>query len=1005
MAYPEERECCLDSNGAAATCCKFNRLGTLVAVGSTDGRLFIYDFITKGAVKTWNAHVKPIISLCWSRNGKRLLSSGVDGSVKVWAVLDTAQPIHHFQFGIGCTAQLAMFNPRNENQMLVYLILITANNCSSPIVKNLDNGSEARLQLNDTDIAEEAVSAASYDRRGAHIITGSNRCGGSSKSHSLNIWERSTGNLVKILHGSKGELLADVQWHPNRPVILSVAGAGSVTVWTQAHVENWSAFAPDFSELEENVRYAEKEGEFDAHDEDTSVGEEKMDVTEDDDDVLDVVRVSAPAHLCSSDESDLEDFSTDVEGGKSLWFVPVGPDLETGDEELRQELSRPSSSSAKARGGAGGMQNENLMRANKTLEHQLAEHRAEVAELKKQNMTGCSSPASLPKAKTSTLKAAELEYKMGTKLSDRTKEMAESCRLNGNRCFGKGQFDESIDWYTKSLEYEKSSATFANRAQVHIVCNRPAKAILDARAALALDPKHLKARFRLGRAIYLRGAVDALVELEKCRNADPNNEQIRQEIDACQKVLNISPSSPNDSSTEQNSATGQSPAEIKPPHFSFTLLLVRLWLKQILLVDREGNVRHFTKLDQLKPVLLSESGIGSPRGGLSFCAVTFSLAAILAIFITLPLANQYINNVQQRVQHEMDFCKLSVKEVMLEMGELQSAEAEDAHPVDGMPSLLRFASSSNGTRFRRCCMPGLPGPPGPPGRYGVPGRPGAPGSPGFPGRPPAMCEEVTQPPCIPCPPGQPGPPGPAGDFGSLGPVGHPGRPGNDGPPGPQGPPGQQGDTGDLGREGPRGEPGRPAISTPALAGDSGAPGEPQLLLRPLPMALPVQAAQQPEIDLQAKLRDNQHNGTLDAYCLERIKTKSVRLETGLDRNGLGLTEDIKLGGDCSCEERSCECCGRLIVDTLIHFDGNICVNVTLMPSNTEIKMIITLNGEEKFAKIVAPFSFTCVDLYVGKICVTLSEVKLHPLAGCVNVEGTLLTVPVGPLKLGCFQAP
>uniref|UniRef100_A0A183CPA7 WD_REPEATS_REGION domain-containing protein n=1 Tax=Globodera pallida TaxID=36090 RepID=A0A183CPA7_GLOPA len=162
-----------------------------------------------------------------------------------------------------------------------------------------------------------------------------------------------------------GELLADVQWHPNRPVILSVAGAGSVTVWTQAHVENWSAFAPDFSELEENVRYAEKEGEFDAHDEDTSVGEEKMDVQEDDDDVLDVVRVSAPAHLCSSDESDLEDFSTDVEGGKSLWFVPVGPDLETGDEELRQELSRPSSSSAKARGGAGGMQKSHRNRKSK----------------------------------------------------------------------------------------------------------------------------------------------------------------------------------------------------------------------------------------------------------------------------------------------------------------------------------------------------------------------------------------------------------------------------------------------------------------------------------------------------------------------------------------------------------------------------------------------------------------------------------------------------------------
>lgn len=123
---------------------------------------------------------------------------------------------------------------------------------------------------------------------------------------------------MKILHGTKGELLLDVVWHPVRPIIASIS-SGLVSIWAQNQVENWSAFAPDFKELDENVEYDERDSEFDIDDEDKSV-DLSAEAKQDEEIEVDVTKVEPIAAFCSSDE--------EFEDENALQFLPMAPEVE-----------------------------------------------------------------------------------------------------------------------------------------------------------------------------------------------------------------------------------------------------------------------------------------------------------------------------------------------------------------------------------------------------------------------------------------------------------------------------------------------------------------------------------------------------------------------------------------------------------------------------------------------------------------------------------------------------
>ncbi|RLV82435.1 hypothetical protein DV515_00016650 [Chloebia gouldiae] len=419
-----------------ALTCTFNRWGTLLAVGCNDGRIVIWDFLTRGIAKIISAHIHPVCSLCWSRDGHKLVSASTDNIVSQWDVLsgDCDQ-----RFRFPSPILKVQYHPRDQNRVLVCPMK------SAPVMLTLSDSKHVVLPVDDD---SDLNVVASFDRRGEYIYTGNAKgkilvlktdtqdlvasfrvttgtsnttaiksiefarkgscflintadriirvydgreiltCGrdgepepmqklqdlvnrtpwkkccfsgdgeyivaGSARQHALYIWEKSIGNLVKILHGTRGELLLDVavrnppappqplgipvaipdsltkgfflfcfvcvfwfgfvsarrQWHPVRPIIASIS-SGVVSIWAQNQVENWSAFAPDFKELDENVEYEERESEFDIEDEDKSEPEQTgADAAEDEE--VDVTSVDPIAAFCSRCQA-LELINTDPE--------------------------------------------------------------------------------------------------------------------------------------------------------------------------------------------------------------------------------------------------------------------------------------------------------------------------------------------------------------------------------------------------------------------------------------------------------------------------------------------------------------------------------------------------------------------------------------------------------------------------------------------------------------------------------------------------------------------
>ncbi|GAB7364608.1 hypothetical protein MBLNU230_g5413t1 [Neophaeotheca triangularis] len=197
------------------TVAAFTPDGTHIITGTTKGWLSIVSVETKRTIYSTRLSSKPILLIRLSATGNSLLINSSDTIIRTIRLPD-----------------LRTANPDSINLEVEHKFQDVVN----------------RLSWN----------YVAFSPGRADYVTAS-----TLMNHDVYIWERGHGSLVKILEGPREEL-GSVEWHPSRPIVAATGvESGRVYLWGVVAPQRWSALAPDFVEVEENVEFVEREDEFD----------------------------------------------------------------------------------------------------------------------------------------------------------------------------------------------------------------------------------------------------------------------------------------------------------------------------------------------------------------------------------------------------------------------------------------------------------------------------------------------------------------------------------------------------------------------------------------------------------------------------------------------------------------------------------------------------------------------------------------------------------------------
>ncbi|CAG8702092.1 9172_t:CDS:2, partial [Gigaspora margarita] len=312
LDYPSKYESSV--RDGPVRCISFNKRGTMLAGGCSDGYCIVWDFQSMSVIRKMKCHVASITSVSWSRSGLCILSCGEDNKCVYWDLKKGTQKWIRFDrppviVEIGDTIKRYPLptnavtssdtNGEESNNSTKDVVVHTQDKTIRLYWLDEQGIHNSELQFAET-VNKNSWNQCCFSQGGEYVI------GGSAKlaTHQIFIWDIRTTRLVQTLQGPY-ENLVDLAQHPIQPIIVSVDEQGAMHTWTTRHKEDWVNWDPAFTEIHDNIVYEEREDEFDIVNEEVqSVQYNKNQNFEDEDEEIDVVTIDRTTR---SDSSDYED--------------------------------------------------------------------------------------------------------------------------------------------------------------------------------------------------------------------------------------------------------------------------------------------------------------------------------------------------------------------------------------------------------------------------------------------------------------------------------------------------------------------------------------------------------------------------------------------------------------------------------------------------------------------------------------------------------------------------